>query len=268
MLSWAALAAALLLVPAASPAQVRADTLARRGRLRRHVDTASTTAVAVPTAVWFAACVAVAVAFGTVGGVAVAVAALVALTTAVLLVRAAGRRRRRDHATEQLLSAVSVMAAELEAGASPTTAVLAGAEVSPGHAPALRALAARVEAGAEPDTSGAADADLAALEHAWRVAATTGAPLAEVWSRVARDLSQQIEQRRAVAGALAGARSSAALLAGLPVVGVLLGTAMQAEPLHVLAATSAGHVMLLLGVCLDAAGLAWTHWLTARAEAP
>ena len=112
------------------------------------------------------------------------------------------------------------------------------------------------------------DADLAALEQAWRVAATTGAPLAEVWSRVARDLNQQVEQRRAVAGALAGARSSAALLAGLPVVGVLLGTAMQAQPLHVLAATSAGHVMLLLGVCLDAAGLGWTHWLTARAEAP
>jgi tight adherence protein B len=267
VLSWAALAAALLLVPAARPAQVRADTLARRGRLRRHAERASPTAVAIPAVVSFGACVAAAVAIGTVGGLAVAVAVLVALTTGVLLARSAGRRRRRDHATEQLLSAVSVMAAELEAGASPATAVLAGAEVSPGHGGALRALAGRIEAGAEPNAA-ALDADLAALEHAWRVAATTGAPLAEVWSRVAHDLNQQIEQRRAVAGALAGARSSAALLAGLPVVGVLLGTAMQAQPLHVLAATSAGHVMLLLGVCLDAAGLAWTHWLTARAEAP
>jgi tight adherence protein B len=256
-----------LLIPAARPAQVRADTLARRGRLRREAKPSVSTPVAVPTAVSLGACVAAAVAIGAVGGVAVALAALVALTTAALLSRAAGRRRRRDRATERLLSAVSVMAAELEAGASPATAMLAGAEVSPGHGPALRALAARVEAGAEPDPA-ARDADLAALEQAWRVAATTGAPLAEVWSRVARDLNQQVEQRRAVAGALAGARSSAALLAGLPVVGVLLGTAMQAQPLHVLAATSAGHVMLLLGVCLDAAGLGWTHWLTARAEAP
>ncbi len=267
MLSWAALAAALLLLPAARPAQVRADTLARRGRLRRDAKPSLPTPVAVPTTVWFAACVVAAAAIDTVGGVAVALAALVALTTAALLVRAAGRRRRRDHATERLLSAVAVMAAELEAGASPATAVSAGAEVSPGHGPALRALAARVEVGTEPHLA-ESDADLAALEHAWRVAATTGAPLADVWSRVARDLNQQVEQRRAVAGALAGARSSSALLAVLPVVGVLLGTAMQAEPLHVLAATSAGHVMLLLGVCLDAAGLGWTHWLTARAEAP
>jgi tight adherence protein B len=267
VLSWAALAAALLLMPAARPAQVRADILARRGRLRRNAEPPIASAVAVPNAVWFGACVAAAVAIGMAGGFAVAAAALVALTTAVLLAGSAGRRRRRDRETEQLLSAVSVMAAEMEAGASPTTAVLAGAEVSPGHGPALRALAGRVEAGAEPNEA-APDADLAALEHAWRVAATTGAPLADVWSRVARDLTQQIEQRRAVASALAGARSSAALLAGLPVVGVLLGTAMQAQPLHVLAATSAGHVMLLLGVCLDAAGLGWTHWLTARAEAP
>ena len=119
MLSWAALAAALVLVPAARPAQVRADTLARRGRLRRYDKPAGPTAVAIPAAVWFGACVAGAVAIGIAGGLVVAFTALVALTTTVLLARSAGRRRRRDRATEQLLSAVSVMAAELEAGASP-----------------------------------------------------------------------------------------------------------------------------------------------------
>ncbi len=222
-----------------------------------------------PSRLWIGACVAAAAVVGSLAGLAVALAVLVALVTAALLARAAGRRRRRDRATEQLLSAVSLMAAELAAGSSPGAAVMAGAEMSPDHAAALRALAARVEARADPSADAEpAAAEFAALEHAWRVAAATGAPLAQVWSRVARDLTQQIEQRRAVTTALAGARSSAALLAGLPVVGVLLGTAMQAEPLRVLATTSAGHVVLLLGVSLDAAGLGWTHWLTARAEAP
>lgn len=132
-------------------------------------------------------------------------------------------------------------------------------------------MAARVADGAGPagelvDASGADPPELVSLAHAWRVADTTGAPLAEVWSRVARDLGDRIEQRRAVAIALAGARSSAGLLAGLPVVGVLLGSAMQAQPLRVLFATATGHAVLLVGVCLESAGLGWTQWLTARAE--
>ncbi len=84
---------------------------------------------------------------------------------------------------------------------------------------------------------------------------------------MARDLAARIDQRGAVATALAGARSSAALLAVLPVLGLVLGTAMQADPVTVLLATPAG-TRCLVGVGLDAAGLLWTHWLAARAERP
>jgi tight adherence protein B len=47
---------------------------------------------------------------------------------------------------------------------------------------------------------------------------------------------------------------------------VLLGAAMQADPLHVLFSSPAGRLLCLLGVALDACGLAWTHRLTARAQ--
>jgi tight adherence protein B len=271
MLSWAALAAALVLVPGVPAAHARALALAGRGRLRARASPAAVGTSAL--SVWVApgTCLAVAAGVDFVGGPVLAIAALVAALTALGLVRAAARRRRDDRATAELLAAVTLMAAELEAGTSPGAAVLAGAEACPSHEAALRVMAARAATGGDPrgdsaTTSGTDPPQLASLAHAWQVANTTGAPLAEVWSRVARDLAERIEQRRAVAIALAGARSSAALLAMLPIVGVLLGTAMQAQPLRVLFLTATGHAVLLIGVCLDAAGLGWTHLLTARAE--
>jgi Flp pilus assembly protein TadB len=41
---------------------------------------------------------------------------------------------------------------------------------------------------------------------------------------------------------------------------------MQAHPLSVLLGTPAGRIVCLAGVALDAAGLAWTQRLAARAE--
>lgn len=273
MLSWAALAAAVLLVPGVPAAQLRVRALAGRGRLHLRAVPARPSG-ALPGWVAPCGCCALAAAVAAVGAAVLGLAALVVALTALAVVRAAGRRRRNERAAAELLAAVTLMVAELEAGTAPGAAVLAGAEVCPSGERALRALAARVAddpdtagTGDPADTSGADPPEVACLGHAWRVAHTTGAPLAEVWSRVAHDLADRTAQRRAVAIALAGARSSAALLAGLPVVGVLLGTAMQAQPLRVLFATSTGHAVLLVGVCLDAAGLGWTHWLTARAEA-
>jgi tight adherence protein B len=87
-----------------------------------------------------------------------------------------------------------------------------------------------------------------------------------VVGRVADDLAAQVDQRRGAGSALSGARTSAVLLAGLPVLGLLLGAAMQAGPLHVLFGTPSGRLLSLLGVALDSAGLLWTQWLTSRAE--
>jgi tight adherence protein B len=61
-----------------------------------------------------------------------------------------------------------------------------------------------------------------------------------------------------VAAQLAGARSTAALLAVLPLLGIGLGAAMGARPLHVLLGTERGQVAMLVGAGLDALGLLWT----------
>jgi tight adherence protein B len=278
-LTWAALGAAALLAPAASRSARRAEALAGRGRLGTRERPDSGTGG--PSPGWSGGsgvlatlgALALVVAVGTVGAVAgpaLAATAAVAVATAGWLGSRAARRRARVRQRDQLTAAIALVAAELDAGAAPAAALDAAAELAPAHAALLRAAAGRIRTGEDPDLTGAGAVgdQLAALGHAWRLAGTAGVPLAQVCRRVAADLAATREQRQAVASGLAGARSSAALLAGLPALGLALGTAMQADPVRVLVATPSGQAVCLLGVCLDAAGLFWTHWLTARAEGP
>jgi tight adherence protein B len=135
--------------------------------------------------------------------------------------------------------------------------------VCPDHRAELADWARAWAEGRDPPVAAPA---LRSLAHAWSVAAATGAPLADVVRRVADDLAARIEQRHGVAAAVAGARSSALLLAGLPALGLLLGAAMQAHPLDVLVRTPAGRLLGLVGVTLDALGVLWTQLLIARSE--
>ncbi len=92
----------------------------------------------------------------------------------------------------------------------------------------------------------------------WDVSGRTGAPLAAVLDRVDHDLRSRLRQRRQIAAQLAGPRATALLLAALPVLGILLGTAMGADPVRILLGTSFGQVLLLTGAVLQAAGVLWT----------
>jgi tight adherence protein B len=56
-----------------------------------------------------------------------------------------------------------------------------------------------------------------------------------------------------------------ALLAGLPLLGMAMGSGVGADPWRVLTATGAGHLLLVLGVGLELTGIAWSARLTARA---
>lgn len=142
---------------------------------------------------------------------------------------AARDRRRRD---AELVESVGALAADLRAGQQP--ADLMAADRQPPH---LRSVA------------------VAAV---WTVSERSGAPAAAVLDRVEQDLRTRERQHREVAAQLAGARSTAALLAVLPLLGIGLGAAMGARPLHVLLGTERGQVAMLVGAGLDALGLLWT----------
>lgn len=97
----------------------------------------------------------------------------------------------------------------------------------------------------------------AAVVAAGKLAGVLGAPLAQVLERVADGLATAAEvegERRAV---LAGPRATARVLTGLPVLGLLLGAAVGADPVGVLLSGGAGTVALLVGVGLVLAGRGW-----------
>jgi tight adherence protein B len=67
---------------------------------------------------------------------------------------------------------------------------------------------------------------------------------------------------------MAGPRASATVLALLPVLGVVLGEAMGAHPIQVLADTPLGQALLIVGTTLICAGIQWSAYLTQRAVLP
>ncbi|MFF5209995.1 type II secretion system F family protein [Streptosporangium sp. NPDC000396] len=117
---------------------------------------------------------------------------------------------------------------------------------------------------AAPEQGGEAFRGLAAC---WRVSVTVGAGLSTVVDRVAAALREAQAHRQDVAAQLAGPRATARLLAGLPVLGLLMAAGLGMRPLHFLFGSPAGVVCLTIGLALDGCGLWWTHRLVTRAQA-
>ncbi len=80
-------------------------------------------------------------------------------------------------------------------------------------------------------------------------------------ARIAGVVRADTDERRQVEVALGTSRSTARLLAGLPVLGILLGSGLDAHPLEVLIATPVGAWCLCVGTALAAAGVLWVERL-------
>jgi tight adherence protein B len=179
---------------------------------------------------------------------------------------AAARRDRLQRRGQQALGrALRLLCAELAAGSRPGAALAAAGPVAGEFRPAFASAAQVADEGGEVADELEAVDELQPLAAAWRIAHRTGAGLTDVLSQVEADLAGRQQQMVEVATALAGARSSAVLLALLPAFGLALGTAMGARPLALLFGPSAGQALLGAGVLLDAMGLVWTARLVARA---
>ncbi|MFC5657966.1 type II secretion system F family protein, partial [Streptomyces nogalater] len=135
-------------------------------------------------------------------------------------------------------------------------AVVAAARFG-GDVPGALAVAAR-----QPGAEG-----LLGLAACWRVAVDQGAGLAAGLDRLDGALRAERDGRADLRAQLAGARATAVLLAVLPVLGLLLGTAMGADPLRVLLHTGAGLGCLSVGAVFEAAGMWWAMRIVRGAEA-
>jgi len=160
-------------------------------------------------------------------------------TTATAAIRRTAADRARRRAEVALTEAVGGLAADLRAGQQPAEALTAREGSASQHR---------------------------AVDAVWAVSQRSGAPAAAVLDRVEQDLRALQDQRREVASALSGARSTGTLLAVLPLLGIGLGAGLGAHPITVLLAQPRGQVALLAGVVLEALGVFWTSRIIASAQ--
>ncbi len=178
-------------------------------------------------------------------------------------------KRQGGRQETALVEAVGAVAADVRAGRTPAAALRAGGQVAGGPVGAILHDAAAASAlggdagGALASAAGRVGPGpvgegLARLAAAWQVSARSGAVLSEVLDRVEGDLRADRRRRQRLDAELAGPRATAALLAGLPVVGLTLGAAMGAHPARVLLHTVPGQAALAAGAMFDGIGLWWT----------
>ncbi|MFI8090969.1 type II secretion system F family protein [Streptomyces sp. NPDC086080] len=187
--------------------------------------------------------------------------------------RSAGERRARERRGEAVISLCGALAGEVRAGRQPGEALLSAARDSGGLGDTQAAVLAAARFGGDvPEALAAASRQpgaegLRGLAACWRVAVDQGAGLAAGLDRLEAALRAERDQQADLRAQLAGARATAVMLAGLPVVGLALGAALGADPLHVLLHTPAGLACLAAGGVLEALGLWWVLRIMRGAEA-
>ena len=211
---------------------------------------------------------------GAVGLAAVVSTPLVALLAGIAALAgapawaAAGLDRAEEGRLAGLAEGLGALAAELRSGRALEAATTA-AVAACGTEDSGRALARAVRApepGSRP-RAGRDDAFASALDRisaAVRLSTRTGCSLADVVGAVDEDLRARRTYRQELRAATAAPRASAMLLAGLPLVGLAMGSGIGADPWRVLTATGTGQVLLVTGVAFEFAGLVWSRRLVQR----
>nr|WP_313774179.1 hypothetical protein [Mycobacterium sp.] len=249
------LAAALLLAP--DPARAR---LAGPGRTRRPP----------PWLLWCAGLPPLVVA-------AVVLEPTVVLAAAILIGTVSTRRRgasgraRRVEESAALRDGLDILAGELRAGAHPVAAFeAAGSEVGGEVGGWLRGVAVRGRLGADVGAGIHAVATVSALPACWfrlavcwRLAQSHGLAIGTLMRAAHYDIVERERFRGRVEAGLAGARTTAAVLAGMPLLGIALGQLIGADPVAFLFSGGGGGVLLVIGVVLSCLGLCWSDWIVA-----
>jgi tight adherence protein B len=271
LLSWPETASRIRL-RALCPGAAAAGTASRANRWRVAGLGASAAVAVRPGAAGVVAVVLLGAGVAGVGGLVAGV-----LAAATIGGRVAARRRARGRARElaALLDAVAVMAAELRAGAHPSLAAKAAGTGTARVHRLLRSAAAAARLGAQVPAllrrhavdEPAIAAELSRLAGAWTLADRHGIALAELMDAVRTDLDARVRHAGQVEAQLAGPRATAAVLAGLPVIAILLGEGIGAHPWRVLAGTPVGQVLLVVGVGLSCVGTLWSDWVMRRGTA-
>lgn len=197
-----------------------------------------------------------------------------AMTAALTAIRRRRNRRLRERRAlaKAMVAALQTVVGELRAGAHPVHAFATAAGESDGEvASVLGALCARARLGA--DVVGALDCIVSTsavpeywlrVAVCWRLATEHGLPMSTLMHAAQQDLTERQRFADRLDAQLAGARATAAILAGLPLIGVALGQLVGANPVRFLLGGGGGGWLLVVGVALMCVGIAWSDRLIDR----
>ena len=184
------------------------------------------------------------------------------------------RAKRRAAESSALQGALEVLVGELRVGAHPVAAFsVAATEVGGPIAESFRAVAARARLGADVaaglrsvSTNSALPAHWERLGLCWQLAQEHGLSIAPLMQTAQRDVVERERFSARVDAGMTGARTTAVVLAGLPLLGVGLGELIGAAPLSFLLSSAVGGWLLVIGVALVCAGMLWSDRIIARAS--
>jgi tight adherence protein B len=171
-----------------------------------------------------------------------------------------------------MAAALEVLIGELRVGSHPSRAFAVAAAESGGPVGlSLQQVAARSRLGADvaagliaAERDSAVPAYWLRLAVFWELAAQRGLAMSVLMQAAHHDIVDRQRFTERIRAALAGARATAVILAALPALGVILGQFIGAHPVRFLLGGGLGGVLLVIGVALIAAGLAWADRITRR----
>lgn len=257
-MSFAALILAIARLTAPGPEHHRLPNSTARSRSNRWVRRGSA-----------ALCAA---AFATVASPATALVAVVVASGLVVWRRRRRRSACRRREGQLVAAALEILIGELRIGAHPLQAfAIAATESAEPVGDSLRAVAARARLGADvvgglrSVAAGSAVPDYwLRLAVFWELANQHGLPMSVLMRAAHRDIVERQRFSARLQAAMAGARATAVILAGLPGLGVLLGQLVGADPVRFLFGRGVGGAFLVVGVGLVAIGLAWADRIIDR----
>jgi tight adherence protein B len=183
---------------------------------------------------------------------------LVGWLVLTLLLRARGDRQA-DRRRTAVVDACEALLGELLAGRPPAAAVEGAAQVWSELTPAAGAahLGADVPSCLRELSLLPGAVALGRVAGAWQLCSATGSGLAAALEEVLATVRADHEVALAVRSELASARATARLLAVLPVLVLVMGEGIGAEPWSFLLATTPGQLCLLAGALLAVTGVLW-----------
>jgi len=201
----------------------------------------------------------------------------VSVLAATLVLRSRRRRRgdRESAESRELETAIDVLVGELRVGAHPAAAFAVAAYETAGPvAGACRAVAARARLGADVAAglrgvgeNSVLQAHWERLAVCWQLAADHGLAMSALMQAAQRDIAERQQFSDQVRSAMAGARATAAILASLPMLSVVMGELIGARPMALLLGGRLGGGLLVVGLTLVCGGLLWSDRITDQALA-